>query len=733
MTEKDLHALLESMSLKEKLGELWQPMNRAFDENGVLTGNEVKLDKNAEKLRLCGSTLNLFGFDRLRRVQDEHIKNHPHHIPMLFMGDIIHGFGTVFPQPLAMSCSFDPDLVRKAYRAIAAEASASGINVTYFPMMDLVRDPRWGRVMESGGEDPYLCSRLCAAIVQGLQGDGLDKKHTMASCVKHFAAYGGAEGGRDYNSVEVSERSLRQYYLPGYKGGIDAGARMVMTSYNTIGGIPSTGNKWLFRTLLREEWGFDGVVITDLYAMSSMYGGHGIGNTAREAAERSMEAGIDIEMGGGMYEQLESSVQEGRIDERLIDEAVWRCLKLKNDLGLFENPYRWLDEQEAKALYACDEHLTLAKRLATESCVLLKNAGDCLPLDESAGHIAFIGPFVEHAGTRSTWDLISNGADREDTLKNALLKQYPHSHLVFARGCAPLGREQARESARFGHSDEENREKTITEAVELAKTVDTVVLALGELPEQSGEAKSRANIRVPDVQLELYRRVRAVSKRVIVLVYTGRPLDLTAIQDADAILVTWHLGTMENAAIADLLFGRAAPTGRLTMAFPRSVGQIPVYYNHLPTDHRVEPYWSEYIDDCSSEPLYPFGYGLTYSSFTYSAPTLSAAHMRPEETITAAVTIRNDGARDACETVQLYIRDVKAAVSRPVLELKGFQRVFVPAGETVRAEFSIEDTMLRYYHPDMTYTADAGEFEVYIAPSSAVDRNKKAVFRLDEQ
>lgn len=731
MTEKELKHLLEDMTLEEKLGELWQPMNRTFDENGVLTGNDVKMNNSRRDVELCGSTLNLFGFDKLKQLQDEHIKHHPHRIPMMFMGDIIHGFATVFPQPLAASCSFDTELEEKCYAAIAKEASVAGINVTYFPMMDLVRDPRWGRVMESAGEDPYLASRFCAAIVKGLQGDGIDKKYTMAACIKHFAGYGGAEGGRDYNSVEISERGLRQYYLPGYKGGIDAGAKMVMTSYNTVGGVPSTCNKWLLRDVLRGEWGFDGVVITDLFAMSSMYSGHRVGETERDAAEMSVKAGIDIEMGGKMYKNLAESVRLGTIDEKLIDDAVWRCLKLKNDMGLFENPYRCLNEEESKSIFKCGEHLALALKMAEESCVLLKNNDNILPLNPDGGTTAFIGPFTEHTGMLSTWDLSSGGTEKGNTLRNEIMRRYPGGKFEFAIGCTALGREQSREAGYFGNIDEDNREKTISEAVEIARKSDRVVLTLGELVEQSGEAASRSDIRIPDVQLELYRRVREVNSNVAVIVYTGRPLDLSAIGDAKAIMVVWHLGTTENSAITNLLFGKAIPSGKLTMSFPRSVGQIPVYYNHLPTDHRTEPYWSEYRDNCSSEPLYPFGYGLSYTEFEYGSPEISNSVMKKGETVIVSAVVTNKGQYDAYETVQLYLRDVRATVSRPAVELKGFKRVFIKSSEQETVSFEIDEESLKYYNINMDYVADPGEFIAYISPNSCIKEENGVSFFLD--
>ncbi len=731
MTEEKLKDLLDSMSVEEKLGELWQPMNRVFDENGVLTGNDVKCNDTKEQIDGCGSTLNLFGIERLRKTQEEHIKNNPHHIPMLFMADIIHGFATLFPQPLAYSCSFDPELVEKLCRVTAKESAALGIHVTFYPMIDLVRDPRWGRVVESAGEDPYLASTMCEAIVRGLQGDGLDKPDTIAACVKHFAGYGGAEGGRDYNSVELSERSLRQYYLPGYKGGIDAGAKMVMTSYNTIGGVPSTINKHLMRDILRKEWGWDGIIITDLFALSSC-SVHGIGGESqvgndqlRYLAEAGIKTGVDIEMGSSHYRTLAESVKNGNIDISLIDEAVWRVLKLKNELGLFENPYRGLDQAYADQLLRCDEHLAVARRVSVDSCVLLKNENDILPLSKDSGRIAVIGPFTKMTGKNGAWVIFDDGANKS-SLESTIQSRYGDWDITFAEGCSVLGREQANESKRSpDYADEEHREQMISEAVALASKSDTVVLTLGELQEMSGEATSRGNIRIPDIQLELFNRIYEVNQNIVVLLFNGRPLALTDIADrAKAILDVWYLGIMMDEAVTDLLFGEESPSGRLTMSFPTAVNQIPVYYNHLNTDHRTAPYWSEYIDDYSSEPLYPFGYGLTYSTLSYSDTTVDKTEFRRDETVTISATVTNTGKRDVKEVVQLYIRDPYAEVAQPVKELKGFKKLTIKAGESVKVDFTLTEEMLRYYHVDLSYSSDNGEFDVIVAPSSRFSRDK---------
>lgn len=724
MTEKELRKLFDSLSIEEKLGEVWQIQNQVFDKDGAITGDLSNVTYTPEQIYSAGSTLNLFGIDKLKKVQDEHIKNHPHHIPMMFMADIIHGFATILPEPLAQSCSFDPALVKKANRMVAKESSVSGLHITFYPMMDLVRDPRWGRVIESGGEDPHLCYELCKAIVEGLQGDGLDKPYTLGACIKHFAGYGAAEGGRDYNTCDVGERNLRNYYLKGYKGGIDAGASMVMTSFNVLDGVPSSINKWLFKNLLKDEWGFDGVVITDIWTIGSM-GRHRIGSDGpddeRYRAEKTFEAGIDISMVSETFD-LKRSIEEGRLDPKVIDEACWRVLKLKNNLGLFENPYRCMNKDEAEEILLCDEHLEIAKELALESCVLLKNDNKTLPLNPNE-KIAFIGPMVDTDEVNGSWVLTKKGADKVvDTLHTAIDMQYPVNNFVYARGCSALGREDARIVEVLGHCDEETREQTISEAVEIAKNCDTVVLTLGEIAEMFGEANSRANIKIPEVQLELFRRVREVAKKVVVLLYNGRPLDLTDIQSADAILDVWYLGSKMNEAITDLIFGKESPSGRLSMTFPMHVGQVPLYYNYLPTDHpknKLTGCNTNYVDDGPAEPRYHFGYGLTYSNIKYGKTTFDKTHFGPDDIVVASAEITNAGDRDVTEVVQLYIRDYRASISRPEKELKGFKRVHIKAGETIKVDFEINEEMLRYYNIDMEYASDAGEFDVIIAPDSS--------------
>ncbi len=736
MTEQALRELLASMTVEEKLGEMWQVMNRVYDKNGVLTGEDLREKYTPQEVYSSGSTLNLFDPDILWNAQEEHIRENPHHIPMLFMADIIHGYATIFPDPLAQSCSFNLDLIRRANRVSAIESTVSGTDLTFFPMIDISHDPRWGRVVESAGEDPFLAAEICRAIVEGLQGDGLDTEYSMASCIKHFAAYGAVEGGYDYNSSEVPERTMRETYLKSYKGGVDAGAAMIMTSFNANDHIPSTLNRWLLRDVLRDEWGFTGVVISDMCTPLYAHIHNHVGESLQDTAEMAVKAGTDIEMVSNTYmKNLPNSVRQGRLDEKLLDEAVWRILSLKNKLGLFENPHRYFDPEKAKKLLLCDEHLAVAKQLATESCVLLKNEHHALPLDPHRGSIAVIGPFIDSLDVKGSWVHTKYREANTVTLRKELTRRYPDADWRFAAGCAVLGAEDIHDGTPpvlRDYCDDATREATIAEAERLAAEADRVILTLGEASPMFGENRSRDNIGLPAVQEELYRRVRAVNPHVTVLLYNGRPLDLTVLEDAEAILDVWYLGTKMYEAVVDLLVGDASPSGKLTMSFPKSVSQIPLYYNWLCTsNHSKRSHHEERIDRAPGA-RYPFGYGLSYTTFAYGKPTLSADTVKRGETLTVTAAVSNTGTVDALETVQMYIQDVKATVMRPAKELRGFQKVFIHAGETATVTFTVEEELLKYWNMDMHYAADAGEFRVYIAPNSDVTEDNAATFRMVE-
>ena len=628
---------------------------------------------------------------------------------------MIHGCRTIFPIPLALGSSWNEDAARKMAEVSAREASAAGIDVTFSPMVDLVRDPRWGRVLESTGEDPLLNGRLAAAMVKGYQGgddaEGLgERTDHVAACVKHFAAYGAAMGGRDYNTVDMSERVLRDMYLPGYKAALDAGAAMVMTSFNTVDGIPSTGNKHLMRDILREEMGFDGVLISDFGAVKELIA-HGVAADETEAAKLSIEAGTDIEMMTICYmRHLREIVENGSVDEALIDEAVMRILKLKNDLGLFENPYRGVDEETESKVTLCDAHRQSAREIAGESIVLLRNERKTLPLDEG-GHVALAGPFAASHDILGAWSW-KGVCEESVTLRDALREAD--------------GSEGWLSVAQHTGNPLDVDEAAVAEAVELAKRSDVIVLALGEPQEWGGEAASRSNISLPKTQIDLYHAVRDAAGdhcRVVVVLFNSRPLVLSDIADVDAIVEAWFPGTEGGHAVADILLGGVNPSARLSMSFPVNVGQIPVFYNCENTGRPFNPetpdekYQSKYLD-VSNDPAYPFGYGLSYSEFSYGPVAVSSNEFAAGKPLEASVEVANVSDVDGLETVQLYVRDIAARVSRPIRQLKDFKRVRIAAGETVTVRFTLDEADVRYVHPDLTEASDPGEFDVWIAPNS---------------
>ena len=754
MTQKELDALLSDMSIEEKIGQLVQVPGNCYEEDAVITGG-MNNGWREEVCRLAGSTLGLWGAEKLKKIQDKYIKNQPHGIPLMFMLDVIHGHKTVFPCPLGQGATFSPATSEQCAKAAAKEAGASGVSVTFAPMADLVRDARWGRVMESTGEDPYLNSLMAAAMVKGFQGDNVGDKGRLASCIKHVAAYGGAVAGLDYQNVELSEHTLREFYLPAYKAAVDAGCEMAMTSFNLLNGVPSSGNKWLMREVLRGEWGFDGVLISDWAAVQEMVA-HGYCEDNKEAAVKAMETGVDIEMCTPAYaDHLAELIKEGKISEELVNEAVMRVLKLKNKLGLFENPYKDADEMAECEVQLCEEHRLLARQAVRESVVLLKNdeadkledralksglesnssdiKGDknekdsrgILPLDTThAKKLAFIGPYVEGQDMRSSWSVSGDEKDNV-TIKMAAQEVFLEPvKLKFAEGCTLLDNHTI---VNLGQYDEDNweqiNEKLLDEAQECARWADTVVLALGEHRFQSGEATSRTEITLPHIQLELLRRVASVNKNVVTVLFNGRPLDLREVSKySKAIVEAWMPGTEGGHGIMDVLTGAYNPSGKLPMSFPYNVGQLPISYNHY-NSGRPKPagsrgdYNCRYLD-APSEPLYPFGYGLSYTSFDISSVSLSSDKMSSDEKITASVNVRNTGNVKGTQTIQLYIRDVAASRVRPVKELKGFKKVELLPGEEKKAEFFIDEEMLRFFRADGSFGSEPGKFKVWIADSS---------------
>lgn len=713
-----LKKILDQMTLEEKIGQLLQlavPFFEGAQEDGQITGPMEELGITQEHVHIAGSVLGMSGAANAIRVQNAHLKKNRLGIPLLMMADIIHGYKTIFPVPLAIGCSWDLELAEQSARIAAKEAAVSGVHVTFAPMVDLVRDPRWGRVMESTGEDPYLNSEFARAFVRGFRGsDVKSDKSRVAACVKHFAAYGAAEGGRDYNTVDLSERELRQNYLPAFRAALDEGCEMVMSSFNTVNGIPAAGNKKLMRDLLREEWGFDGVVISDWGAVKELIP-HGVAADEKEAAYQAIQAGIDIEMMTACYPKyLAELVESGEVDETLIDEAVMRILTLKDQLGLFENPHRGADPVKEAEIVGCAEHRAASRELAAKSSVLLKNE-EVLPLRKEQ-KVALIGPFAESKDLLGPWSWLGAEEPVVTMLEGMSNKAAKADLIIAAAGCNVL----------------EGDEAQMQEAIAAAQTADVVVLALGEASEMSGEAGSRADIRLPEVQLELVRRIAELGKPTVAVLFNGRPLDLHGVSDrVDAVLEAWFPGSEAGNAVADLLYGDAQPSGRLTMSFPYSVGQIPVYYNQYNTgrpkdapDAQVR-YVSQYLD-IPNEPLYPFGFGLSYTTFAYSDALISSDLMTESQPIRISVQVKNTGEIEGEETVQLYVRDLVGETVRPVKELKGFRKVKLQRGESVRVEFELTERDLRYYHSDLRFDSDDGEFEVYVGPNS---RDTAATFR----
>lgn len=724
MRTDELKRLLSEMSLEEKIGQMIQ-IPGYFFEDGHLTGPALEMGLENEDLYLAGSLLSVIGAEKIVSLQKTFMEKQPHHIPMLFMADIINGYRTVYPIPLAQGCSFDPDLAERCASVAARESTVSGLHVTFSPMADLVRDARWGRVMESTGEDAYLNGEMAAAMVRGYQGSDLAEKGRIAACLKHFAGYGAPDGGRDYNTVELSPRTLLDDYLPAYQRAVEAGTAMVMTSFNTLDRIPSSANKWLLQTILREQMGFEGVIISDWGALFELLN-HGIAADLEEAARLSIQAGVDIDMSSPVYPKaLKKLVDAGIVPVELIDLAAWRILELKNKLGLFENPCKDASAEAEQKVLLCPEHRQIAQEAAEKSFVLLKNDGDTLPLDLHAS-VACIGPYWDTNKLKGAWSIFAEDEDCA-TLKE-VFEKLPFPSIQFAEGCAIADPGTFivafRETKEIDFPDPE---KALAEAVKLARSADQVVLALGEHRETTGEGASHGNLTLPECQLRLLKEVAAVNPNVTVVLFTGRPLDIRAVQQyAKAILVAWMPGTEGAKALARVLTGEVAPSGRLSMAFPYCVGQVPIHYNQMRTgrpfhgDYRKERFFSKYLD-IPNEPLYPFGFGLTYTSFAYSPMTLDQTALRAGETLHASVRVTNTGKRTGTETVQLYIRDVAGSVTRPIRELKGFRKIALEPGASQKITFEITEDMLRFHDIHMNFTSEPGAFEVYIGPDSTTE------------
>ncbi|WP_420385778.1 glycoside hydrolase family 3 N-terminal domain-containing protein [Roseivirga sp.] len=703
-----IDSLINQMTVEEKAGQL-----TLYTSGWDVTGPVLR-DDYMDELRAgrAGNLFNAHTVDYATNLQRIAVEETRLGIPLLFGLDVIHGYKTTFPIPLAEASSWDMDIIEKSAHLAAKEAASAGINWTYNPMVDIARDPRWGRIAEGNGEDPYLGSLIGAAKVRGIQGMDLSDPTTILACVKHFAAYGAAQAGRDYHTVDMSDRELRQNYLPPYKAALDAGAATVMTSFNELDGVPASGSHYLMTEILRNEWGFDGFVVTDYTSINEMVP-HGVVADLKEAAELAFNAGVQMDMQGGVYSQyLPELLEEGKIKESTLNEYVRQVLEMKYKLGLFDDPYRYLNKsREQETLYSQElmDHALLA---AKESIVLLKNepagnaASNLLPLSKSTRSVALIGPLADNQKDMlGTWH-VAGDETKVVTLLEGIRQTAPDVRINYARGAGFNGNDQS----------------GFAEALAAARRSDVVIMAIGEDYTQSGEAASRSEIGLPGPQQELIEAIHALGKPVVAVVMAGRPLTINWIdENIPAVMNAWHLGTMSGKAIAETLFGDHNPGGKLTITFPKSVGQIPIYYNMKNTGRPFDAnnkYTSKYLD-VSNEPLYPFGYGLSYTNFEYSNLQLSSNELTMDGSITVSATIKNTGKYTGKEVVQLYIRDLVGSVTRPVKELKGYEKISLNPGESRQVTFTISAKDLEFYTRDMSYKAEPGDFKVFIGTSSA--------------
>ena len=731
--DRFIDALMKKMTVEEKIGQLNLPVS-----GEIVTGQAQNSDV-AKKIEqgLVGGLLNLKGVEKIRDVQKLAIEKSRLGIPLIFGMDVVHGYETIFPIPLGLSCSWDMEAIRKSARVAAIEASADGISWTFSPMVDISRDPRWGRVSEGNGEDPFLGGAIAKAMVSGYQGidlnNQLKRNDEIMACVKHFALYGAGEAGRDYNTVDMSRNRMFNEYMYPYQAAVDAGVGSVMASFNEIDGIPATANKWLMTDVLRKQWGFDGFVVTDFTGISEMIA-HGIGDLQTVSA-RALNAGVDMDMvSEGFTGTIKKSIDEGKISMETLDKACRRILEAKYKLGLFDNPYKYCDLKRPKRDIFTKEHRDAARKIAGESFVLLKNdksgssANPTLPLKKE-GTVAVIGPL---ANTRSnmpgTWSVAARLNDYPSVYEGLKEMMKGKVNITYAKGSNLISDAAYEERATmFGRSlnrDNRTDKEMLDEALKVAANADVIIAALGESSEMSGESSSRTNLALPDVQRTLLEALLKTGKPVVLTLFTGRPLTLTWEQEhVPAILNVWFGGSEAAYAIGDVLFGDVNPSGKLTMTFPKNVGQIPLFYNHKNTGRPLlegkwfEKFRSNYLD-VDNDPLYPFGYGLSYTNFQYSDITLSAPTMGQDGSVTAMVTVTNTGKYDGAEVVQLYIRDLVGSITRPVKELKGFDKIFLKAGESKTVSFKITPELLRFYDYELNFVAEPGDFDIMIGGSS---------------
>lgn len=720
--DRFIDVLMNKMTLEEKIGQLNLPVT------GEITTGQAKSSDIAAKIKKgeVGGLFNLKGVERIREVQRQAVEESRLGIPLLFGMDVIHGYETIFPIPLGLSCTWDMKAIEESARIAAVEASADGISWTFSPMVDVSRDPRWGRVSEGNGEDPFLGAAIARAMIRGYQGKDMSRNDEIMACVKHFALYGASEAGRDYNTVDMSrQRMFNEYMLP-YQAAVEAGVGSVMASFNEVDGVPATGSKWLMTDVLRKQWGFDGFVVTDYTGINEMID-HGMGDQQTVAA-LALNAGVDMDMVSDAFSgTLKKSVEEGKVSAAAIDAACRRILEAKYKLGLFDDPYKYCDVNRPKKQIFTKEHRAIARKTASESFVLLKNEG-VLPLSKK-GTIAVVGPL---ANTRSnmpgTWS-VAAVLDNAPSLVEGLREVVgDRAKVVTAKGSNLIGdADYEKRATMFGrelHRDNRTDRELLDEALKVAAGADVIVAALGESSEMSGESSSRTNLEMPDVQRVLLQELLKTGKPVVLVLFTGRPLVLTWEEEhVPAILNVWFGGSEAAYAISDVLFGDVNPSGKLTATFPQNVGQIPLFYNHKNTGRPLqegrwfEKFRSNYLD-VSNEPLYPFGYGLSYTTFAYSDIHLSSTEMSADGELTATVTVTNTGSRDGAEVVQLYIRDLVGSVTRPVKELKGFEKIFLKAGESRKVSFSITPELLKFYNYDLQFVCEPGDFDVMIGGNS---------------
>lgn len=720
--DRFIDQLMKKMTLEEKIGQLNLPVT------GEITTGQAKSSDVAKRIRNgeVGGLFNLKGVERIREVQRQAVEESRLGIPLLFGMDVIHGYETIFPIPLGLSCTWDMKAIEESARIAAVEASADGISWTFSPMVDVSRDPRWGRVSEGNGEDPFLGAAIARAMIRGYQGKDMSRNDEIMACVKHFALYGASEAGRDYNTVDMSrQRMFNEYMLP-YQAAVEAGVGSVMASFNEVDGVPATGSKWLMTDVLRKQWGFDGFVVTDYTGINEMID-HGMGDQQTVAA-LALNAGVDMDMVSDAFSgTLKKSVEEGKVSAAAIDAACRRILEAKYKLGLFDDPYKYCDVNRPKKQIFTKEHRAIARKTASESFVLLKNEG-VLPLSKK-GTIAVVGPL---ANTRSnmpgTWS-VAAVLDNAPSLVEGLREVVgDRAKVVTAKGSNLIGdADYEKRATMFGrelHRDNRTDRELLDEALKVAAGADVIVAALGESSEMSGESSSRTNLEMPDVQRALLQELLKTGKPVVLVLFTGRPLVLTWEEEhVPAILNVWFGGSEAAYAISDVLFGDVNPSGKLTATFPQNVGQIPLFYNHKNTGRPLqegrwfEKFRSNYLD-VSNEPLYPFGYGLSYTTFAYSDIHLSSTEMSADGELTATVTVTNTGSRDGAEVVQLYIRDLVGSVTRPVKELKGFEKIFLKAGESRKVSFSITPELLKFYNYDLQFVCEPGDFDVMIGGNS---------------